>query len=498
MSDLVLIIDPDRDQLTSLKVALEEDGYSVTVAGDGLEGFEKFREVQPNVVITELMMGRISGFELSSRIAANEGFRAPVIFYTGFYRDERARKEVVSKYGASDYFVKPFQIQALKRAVAQCLGKEGTRNPRPSPVQPGPRRPLSDMVLRESQMKTEPDIEAGVQHAQEKAMELTGASLFPEPSVEVSSSPDSPSVNSPAEQNDEALAELPISQDTHPLPEIAPVQPAQAAFAQESVEPDLSAETVDRSPIEDSFVPPVWQSPSPITPFYRSTSFRILAAVILLAVAFVIFRNSGSVQNQKRNVRTVQDAQTPPATAPLSQFAAKSEQAGNGSVPGPRSEPALGNSSPPATPLPAEPKGVTSADRRRTPAVSSSQAHPDVSNPQPRPNEGSPATQSSGPNLVMSDVTGETGPPYLRKSKQPNIVLDKVQARRSTPLVVRVVISQAGKVVEAEPLNQNESNASLSRAAVAAIQNWEFSPVRGKADKNWIRYFSFKITNASQ
>src|SRR5438093_12880246 len=105
MSGRVLIIDPDEDQLTILRFALEEVGYAVEVDRDGIEGFERFKELQPNVVITELMTERLSGFEMSSRIAASEGFQAPVMFYTGFHRDARARKELVSKYGASGYFV---------------------------------------------------------------------------------------------------------------------------------------------------------------------------------------------------------------------------------------------------------------------------------------------------------------------------------------------------------------------------------------------------------
>ena len=43
--------------------------------------------------------------------------RAPVIFYTAFYRDERARRDITEKYGALHYFVKPFQREALKKAI---------------------------------------------------------------------------------------------------------------------------------------------------------------------------------------------------------------------------------------------------------------------------------------------------------------------------------------------------------------------------------------------
>src|SRR5438876_4866882 len=125
----ILIIDPDEDQLTELRLILEEQGCSVETACDGLEGLEKGKLFQPDLVITELLLNRLSGFEVSSRIAGDAGFQAPVIFYTGFYRDEYARKEVTSKYGAVDYFIKPFQQEALKKAVAVILSQRERTTP---------------------------------------------------------------------------------------------------------------------------------------------------------------------------------------------------------------------------------------------------------------------------------------------------------------------------------------------------------------------------------
>jgi TonB family protein len=95
---------------------------------------------------------------------------------------------------------------------------------------------------------------------------------------------------------------------------------------------------------------------------------------------------------------------------------------------------------------------------------------------------------------MISDVTGEGGPPYLLKSKKPIVSPDMARTTGTKPLVVRVVIGRQGKVIEAASLNENENNASLSRAALAAIESWEFSPVRGRDEKVWTRYFSFRVT----
>ncbi|HEU0004496.1 MAG TPA: hypothetical protein VFS12_00780, partial [Terriglobia bacterium] len=70
------------------------------------------------LVVTEILTSRLSGFELASRIGGGAaGFSALVIFYTEFYRDEKARRDVIAKYGAVQYFVRPFQKEELKKSV---------------------------------------------------------------------------------------------------------------------------------------------------------------------------------------------------------------------------------------------------------------------------------------------------------------------------------------------------------------------------------------------
>src|SRR5262245_38252743 len=119
MAGRLLLIGESTDDLLDLKVSFEGIGLVVRLAPDGLAGLETGAEFQPDLVVTEILTSRLSGFEFASRIGkGSAGFAAPIIFYTEFYRDERARREVLAKYGAVEYFVRPFQKEALKRSVA--------------------------------------------------------------------------------------------------------------------------------------------------------------------------------------------------------------------------------------------------------------------------------------------------------------------------------------------------------------------------------------------
>ena len=118
MAGRLLLVGELSDELTELRVTFEGIGLTVEIAPDGLAGLEMGKEFQPDLVVTEILTNRLSGFELASRISGGAaGFAAPVIFYTEFYRDEKARREVLGKYGALQYFVRPFQKDALKRLV---------------------------------------------------------------------------------------------------------------------------------------------------------------------------------------------------------------------------------------------------------------------------------------------------------------------------------------------------------------------------------------------
>jgi CheY-like chemotaxis protein len=120
----VLTIDDDRDSRTLLKMILSEAGASVIEAASGAEALEKFKTMRPDVVLCDLRMPGMDGYEVLERIRALEpdrGGSVPMIAVTGFKRLEDYREALDSSF---DFFlVKPVNPYELIRTTADLLGK---------------------------------------------------------------------------------------------------------------------------------------------------------------------------------------------------------------------------------------------------------------------------------------------------------------------------------------------------------------------------------------
>ncbi|MBV9127637.1 MAG: response regulator, partial [Verrucomicrobia bacterium] len=116
----VLIVD---DSLSVRKIAEKyatELGYQVETASDGLVALEKLQARRFALVLTDLEMPRMHGFELLAQIRGNEVTRAlPVIVVTS--RQAAKHRERADALGASDYLVKPFSKVQLGNKMADCL-----------------------------------------------------------------------------------------------------------------------------------------------------------------------------------------------------------------------------------------------------------------------------------------------------------------------------------------------------------------------------------------
>jgi len=126
MSETILIIEDDPLQSDVVKTLLEHDGFSGVVAQDGPEGLRKLYETQPDLVILDLMLPQMDGWEVCKRI--RELSTVPVIIMTSRRSDEEKIKGL--RMGADDYIVKPFNPQELSARVHAVLRR--TRLPPPT------------------------------------------------------------------------------------------------------------------------------------------------------------------------------------------------------------------------------------------------------------------------------------------------------------------------------------------------------------------------------
>ena len=127
----ILLAEDERTLAMIIKDTLDGQGFSVTVAGDGEEALQLYAAQRPDVLVADVMMPRLDGFELVRRIRKNDQ-TMPVIFLTA----RSAVNDVVHGFeiGANDYLKQPFGMQELIVRIKALLGRACTVAPPPEQV----------------------------------------------------------------------------------------------------------------------------------------------------------------------------------------------------------------------------------------------------------------------------------------------------------------------------------------------------------------------------
>lgn len=130
MGERVLVVDDDYLVLEHLRASLEAASYDVFPVGDGLAALEEFQRVQPHLVLLDLAMPGMSGWEVCSQLRSTS--TVPIIMLTGL----GAKEDIIRglNLGADDYIVKPFQREELLARMQAVLRR--TRMPATRPDTP--------------------------------------------------------------------------------------------------------------------------------------------------------------------------------------------------------------------------------------------------------------------------------------------------------------------------------------------------------------------------
>lgn len=118
----ILIIEDNEDLAFGLRRTLEFEGYDVDVAGDGAAGLEQAREAGPDLVVLDVMLPGMDGFEVLGKLRGGGG-QMPVLMLTA--RDEEADVVMGFHSGADDYVTKPFSTLELVARVRALLRRSG-------------------------------------------------------------------------------------------------------------------------------------------------------------------------------------------------------------------------------------------------------------------------------------------------------------------------------------------------------------------------------------
>jgi DNA-binding response OmpR family regulator len=158
----VLVVDDDPVILKLLEVNFEMEGFEVVRASDGAEGLERAREIRPDIVILDVMMPRMTGYEVAKALREDdETAHIPIIFVTA--RAQSSDIERGAEFGVDDYVTKPFDPLDLIVRVNALLGRtedgndpaaggeSGEESPAPAaPASPAPASPPAGSGLDDS------------------------------------------------------------------------------------------------------------------------------------------------------------------------------------------------------------------------------------------------------------------------------------------------------------------------------------------------------------
>ena len=114
----ILVVDDEQNMRTGLKDNLEFEGYNVDIAIDGEQGLKKILENTYNLIILDVMMPKMSGFDVCKNARQN-GVVTPIILLTA--KGEEIDKVVGLEIGADDYVTKPFSLRELIARVKAIL-----------------------------------------------------------------------------------------------------------------------------------------------------------------------------------------------------------------------------------------------------------------------------------------------------------------------------------------------------------------------------------------
>ena len=119
---LVLIVDDDEQLREFVRVNLEMDGYVVREAGSAEEGLAALEAQAPDLVLLDVMMPQVDGFEMLRKMQEQHGLGSvPVIMFSGKVDEETASR--AAREGAQAFIGKPFDPQALIESTKQLLSR---------------------------------------------------------------------------------------------------------------------------------------------------------------------------------------------------------------------------------------------------------------------------------------------------------------------------------------------------------------------------------------
>lgn len=122
MKKRILIVDDEPNIVISLEFLMKREGYDVAVAADGDAALAALSEGPPDLVVLDVMLPKVNGFDVCRQVRANPSWQdVKILMLTAKGRDTEVAKGL--RLGADVYVTKPFSTRDLVREVKRLLGE---------------------------------------------------------------------------------------------------------------------------------------------------------------------------------------------------------------------------------------------------------------------------------------------------------------------------------------------------------------------------------------
>jgi len=120
MKKRILLIEDEADLVMTVRFRLENADYEVIAAADGQEGLDRVRDGNPDLILLDLMLPKVSGFNVLKTLKADARYsKIPVIIFTA--RAQEADKKIGEELGADAYITKPFDADMLLAKIREFI-----------------------------------------------------------------------------------------------------------------------------------------------------------------------------------------------------------------------------------------------------------------------------------------------------------------------------------------------------------------------------------------
>ncbi|MGA3242994.1 MAG: response regulator [Bacteroidota bacterium] len=116
----LLLVEDEEELVRIVQTYFRDEGFEVRIALNGIEALKVVRDFKPDVIVSDVKMGQMDGFEFFEALKKLPGFsKTPFIFLT--ILDDRSSVEHATALGASGYMTKPFDVEELHAKIQEVM-----------------------------------------------------------------------------------------------------------------------------------------------------------------------------------------------------------------------------------------------------------------------------------------------------------------------------------------------------------------------------------------